>query len=225
MRITTLLILGSAAIFPVAHAAVITVTTTNNVSPLPGETSLKQAIASLHDGDTIRFSIPGSGPFYIQTPTDGYALITNNNVTIDGYSQPNAVPNTNPILARNHAQIRIVLDSRNGHFTMRGFAKDQRTDENGFEGLKEGAILPILNGTNFHVQGICFLGTPKVGAGVDVSLYFVAFAKYASGGHISGCWLGVDLNRTDVFGSRSGIAAFRYRQSDGTPMTYTNDIL
>src|SRR5438270_5227089 len=85
----------------IAHAAIITVTTTNNVSPLPGETSLKQAIAGLHDGDTIRFNIPGAGPYYIQTPTDGYALITNNNVTIDGYSQPGASPNTNTILAPN----------------------------------------------------------------------------------------------------------------------------
>ena len=91
----------------VAQAAIITVNTTNNVSPLPGQTSLKQAIASLHDGDTIRFAIPGPGPYYIATPTDGYALITNNNVTIDGYSQSNAVPNTNPILAPNNAQLKI----------------------------------------------------------------------------------------------------------------------
>src|SRR5882762_3810107 len=102
-----------ATIFP-AHAAIITVTTTNNVSPLPGETSLKQAIAGLHDGDTIRFNIPGAGPHYIQTPTDGYALIMNNNVTIDGYSQTNSMPNTNHILAPNNAQLKIVLDSRNG---------------------------------------------------------------------------------------------------------------
>src|SRR5438270_8259316 len=86
----------------IAHAAIITVTTTNNVSPLPGEVSLKQAIAGLHDGDTIRFNISGVGPYYIQTPTDGYALITNNNVTIDGYSQTNSMPHTTPILARNN---------------------------------------------------------------------------------------------------------------------------
>ncbi|PYJ02775.1 MAG: hypothetical protein DME25_15250, partial [Verrucomicrobia bacterium] len=156
--------LGSLAILPVAPAAIITVNTTNNVSPLPGQTSLKQAIATLHDGDTIRFGITnqGPGPFYIQTPTDGYALITNNNVTIDGYSQPGASPNTNPILAPNNAQIKIVLDSRNGGFKLMDFAKDQPTDDNGYEGLMEGAILPILNGTNFHVQGVSFLGRPKV---------------------------------------------------------------
>src|SRR5437870_1021636 len=146
------------------QGAILTVNTTNNVSPLPGQTSLKQAIASLHDGDTIRFAIPGPGPYYIATPTDGYALITNNNVTIDGYSQSNAVPNTNPILAPNNAQIKIVLDSRNGGFKLMDFAKDQPTDDNGYEGLMEGAILPILNGTNFHVQGVSFLGRPKVGS-------------------------------------------------------------
>src|SRR2546428_9370838 len=130
MKITTLFVLVSVAMFPAAQAAIITVTTTNNVAPLPGQTSLKQAIASLHDGDTIQFNIPGTGPFYIQTPTDGYPLITNNNVTIDGYSQPNAVPNANPILAANNAQLKIVLDSRNGGYKLMDFAKDQPTDDN-----------------------------------------------------------------------------------------------
>jgi len=101
------------------------------------------------------------------------------------------------------------------------FVKDQPTDDNGY-GQTEGAILPILNGRNFHVQGIGFLGQPKVGP-ASVSLYFVAFAKYASGGHVSGCWLGVDLDRTNVFGSKGAITGFQYQQTDGTT-TVTNQI-
>src|SRR6266496_6215112 len=63
------------------RAAVITVNTTNNVNPLPlVETSLQQALTNLHDGDTIQFNIPGPGPFYIRTPTNGYPFLTNNNV-------------------------------------------------------------------------------------------------------------------------------------------------
>src|SRR5678815_5125657 len=99
-----------------ASAKIITVNTTNNVSPGPGETNLVQAIAMLADGDAIHFNIPGGGPFYLQTPPlvpdNGYPPITNHNVTIDGYTQPGAVPNSNRILSSNNAQIKIVLDSR-----------------------------------------------------------------------------------------------------------------
>ena len=36
-------------------------------------------------------------------------------MTIDGYTQPGASPNTNPILGGNNAQIKIVLDSTGTH--------------------------------------------------------------------------------------------------------------
>src|SRR5256885_15353688 len=130
MRLAAGLIVLASPLF--SQAAVITVTTTDNISPLPGQTSLKQALATLHDGDTIKFNLSGAGPFYIVTPTDGYALITNNDVTIDGYSQPGSAPNTNSILAPNNAQLKIVLDSRNGGFTLMDFARDQPTDDNGY---------------------------------------------------------------------------------------------
>ena len=43
-RIAYFFCLFPSAILPVANAAIITVTTTNNLTPLPGETSLAQAI-------------------------------------------------------------------------------------------------------------------------------------------------------------------------------------
>ena len=102
-----------ALFYSTAEAAVITVNTTNNVNPLPLiETSLQQALTNLHDGDTIQFNIPGNGPFHLQTPTNGYPIVTNNSITIDGYSQPGSSPNTNEILAPNNAKIQIVLDSQ-----------------------------------------------------------------------------------------------------------------
>src|SRR6266545_6858248 len=91
----------------VTRAAVITVNTTNNVNPLPlMETSLRQALTNLHDGDTIQFNIPGPGPFYISTPANGYPILTNHNVLIDGYSQLGSSPNTNSILQPNTARIQ-----------------------------------------------------------------------------------------------------------------------
>ncbi|MBI3417304.1 MAG: hypothetical protein HY043_18590, partial [Verrucomicrobia bacterium] len=105
-----------------ADGRIITVTTTNNVSPATQETSLLQALSKLADGDTIQFAIPGTGPYFIPTPTNGYPLITNNNITIDGYSQPGASPNTNSILAPNNARLQIVLDSRSGAGTSMDYA-------------------------------------------------------------------------------------------------------
>src|SRR5438445_13220136 len=87
------------------EAAVVTVNTTNNVNPLPLiETSLLQALTNLHDGDTIQFNIPGPGPHYLKTPTNGYPYITNNNTTLDGHRQPGPAPNPHPLLQPNNAR-------------------------------------------------------------------------------------------------------------------------
>src|SRR5881394_3600185 len=106
---TFLLWLGSSALMP---AATFTVTTTDNSSgPGDGQMSLNEAIQAAQAGDTIAFNIPGAGPHIIQTPLGGYPLITVDNLTIDGYTQPGSAPNSHPILGGNNAQIKIVLDS------------------------------------------------------------------------------------------------------------------
>src|ERR1700746_3280784 len=118
-----ILVVASCFVLTVSvRGKIIVVNTINNVSPAPGETNLVKAISLLQDGDTIQFNIPG-GPgqvFYLQTPPGGYPIITNNNITIDGYSQPGATPNSNPIHAPNNAKIKICLDSRNGNATDMG---------------------------------------------------------------------------------------------------------
>src|SRR2546423_752926 len=137
-------------------AAIITVNTPDNAAPGTNETSLVMALNQLNDGDTIQFNIPGSGPFYIRTPAAGYHYITNNNITIDGYSQPGSAPNTNPILAANNARIQIVLDSRDGPggtTPLGPLPNPGYTDE-------ESAILPLLGAKNFNVRGLSFLARP-----------------------------------------------------------------
>ncbi len=52
----------------IANAKIIVVNTADNTSPGIGQTNLLQAISNLQDGDTVRFAIPGSGPFYLVTP-------------------------------------------------------------------------------------------------------------------------------------------------------------
>ncbi len=90
-----------------------TITVTNDAATGPG--SLRSAIGALSDGDTIDFNLPGTGVHYLQTPPDGYPLITKNNITIDGYTQPGAAPNAAPIHATNNAVLTICLTSTNGN--------------------------------------------------------------------------------------------------------------
>src|SRR5207249_1975513 len=136
------------------HAATITVNTEDNTDFSAGKTNLITAIRSLTDGDTINFSIPNTttNRHYLVTPplvpNNGYPIVTNNNITIDGYSQPGSSPNTNSVLTPNNARIGIVLDSRNGGATS--------NESPGF-GPDETGVLFVM-GTNCHIRGLCILG-------------------------------------------------------------------
>src|SRR5207244_3029981 len=96
-------------------------------------------------------------------------------------------------------------------------------DDTGY-GDKEAAILGVLGAQNFDVEGICFLGTPVLGPDSDIRLYFVAFARGASGGEVDGCWMGVDLDGKSLHGAAISISGFRYRGRDEAN-TVTNTIL
>lgn len=206
MKKIILFLIGLAASgpFTFSQAAVITVTTTNNASPASTEVSLAQALANAADGDEIRFNIPGAGPHYIATPPTGYPTVTKNNLTIDGYSQPGSAPNTNPILAPNNAQIKVILDSRDGGRTV--------LDYDGY-GTSESAILGVVGATNFTVRGLGFLAKITEGSDTDPAIYCVSFAAKAAGGHIQGCWMGVDVNGTTVSGANAGVTGFRFRDA------------
>lgn len=197
---------------------VVTVTTADNENPAQGEMSLVMALAQLQDGDTIKFNIPGAGPHYIKTPFDGYPLITKDNVTIDGYSQPGATPNTNPIHAANNAKLQIVLDSREGGRTVMNY----NTGRPGY-GDSETSILGVFNAANVTIKGLCFLGLHTQNSDEDPAIYCIAFARdhfgapdYDNNGHVAGCWFGVEPDGTSVTGgSAAGIAFFRHRDVSG----------
>lgn len=189
-----------------------------------GLTNLYQALSLVEEGDTIQFNIAGAGPHYLQTPVGGYPYITANNITIDGYSQPGAVPNTNPILAANNAQIKIVLDSRNGNATLMDFPGTTPNDDTGY-GDTEAAVLGVLQATNVTVRGVAILAQPLTGPTQDISVYGVSFAKGANG-HLAGCWIGVDVNGTvtPFTAPADGVTGFRYRGRDENNVV-TNTIL
>ena len=187
------------------RAKTITVTTTNNVSPAAGETNFVQALQLLQAGDAIHFNLPGSGPFYLitppLTPDNGYPALTNNNVTIDGYSQPGALPNTNTILGSNTAQIQIVLDSRAG---------GRHSEVIPGYGSGESSVLLVKGATNVTIRGLDFLG-PGIGSGTsgDPVSYAVSFALGATNGHVNGCWFGVAPDRTNVFRFQDAVTGFQ----------------
>jgi hypothetical protein len=225
------------------QAKIIIVNTENNVSPGQGETNLVKAISLLEDGDTIQFNIPGSPGqvFYLQTPTGGYSIITNNNVTIDGYSQPGASPNTNAIHSPNNAKIRICLDSRNANGTDMGNIENlngDTTQKFGY-GHDEWAVLGVFRGTNVNIRGLGILSAPinpVANGGSGAYLKSLSFARDYVGTcenwHVSGCWIGVDpadgqfkyitdnSTFTNIAAPAIGIAAYRHRDSTGGNAVY-----
>lgn len=102
--------------------AVITVTSTGNVSGVDGHVTLDEAIASINAGaningdvvavgpygtnDTIDFNIPGSG---VRTIANDQLPTITKPLTIDGYSQPGASPNT--LVNGDNAVLLIQLQS------------------------------------------------------------------------------------------------------------------
>jgi len=222
-----MLALGSAGLAIVARADVITVNTTDNLDFGAGKTNLWLAIQTANTNgaanNTINFNLPGSGPFYIVTPTNGYPLITNHDITINGYSQPGSAPNSHSIHSPNNARIKIVLDSRidpNSPDVL-ATSMDYTAGANSHAGFGPGdvGILGLYRATNFTASGLCFLGGFSYPQ--DWTMYCVGIACDEGGTsfncHISGCWFGVDLDGTNVNGGcQQAINNSRHRDQDNT---------
>jgi hypothetical protein len=231
------------AVATVAQAGrIITVNTANNADFSFGKTNLVQALTFLQDDDTVQFNIPGTNGeiFYIQTPVGGYPIITNNNITIDGYTQPGASANTNSIHAPNNAKIKICLDSRNGNATDMGNIENLGPvgQKYGF-GHGEWAVLGVFRGTNAHIKGLAILSAPNNptgdgGSGADIkSLSFGCdYSGSCENWHVSGCWIGIDpatgklayiddgAGTTNIASPAIAIAAYRHRDEAGNNAIY-----
>ena len=193
------------------------VTTADNASPAgDGLTSLIEALSALSDNETVTFNIPGAGPHYLATPAGGYPLITHSGVTIDGWSQPGAAPNTAAPRTPRNAQLKIVLDSRTAT------PGERRTvlDYPGF-GTTESCVLGLLNAPNVTIRGLAFLGVSGSDTVADPWVYNVALVKESTGAKVQGCWFGLDPGRASwvpgaggvvagVHGARSAVASFRW---------------
>lgn len=111
-----LLLVASAALAPPPVQAATTFTVNSTADPGDGvcdatQCTLREAITAANATpglDTIAFNIPGSGPHTIQ-PASALPTITDP-VTIDGYTQPGASPNTNGPGLGSNAVLKIELD-------------------------------------------------------------------------------------------------------------------
>ena len=206
-RIIQFTALTLAASIGVAQAAPIVTTTAGT-----GAGSLTAAINSLVDGDTITFNIPGAGPHFVQVPPDGFPLISKNNITIDGYSQPGSSPNTASIHAANNAVLKIVLTATNGNALSMQTACQTSwgapISRLGY-GDDEQAVLGFFHATNATVKGLVIQATPFTSTTLAPpnpvlssapkckAICFAANSIENGGGmcqnwRVSGCWFGVD---------------------------------
>ncbi len=213
-KLPSVCLIGLLAAAFAVQAATNTVTTDAGTGP----GSLTEAINALQDGDTIAFNIPGAGVHYINTPADGYPLITHNNITIDGYTQPGSIANTNSLHASNTARLNICLTSTNGNalsmLTACQNAAGITYNNFGF-GDTETAILGFFRASNAWVRGVAFLASPFTAtseappdptfanAAVSKAICFAMDAPDVSsqacqGFHVSGCWFGVDPTSNSV---------------------------
>src|ERR1035437_6070155 len=198
-----LILVGVMALVPVTRAADRVVTT----EAATGAGSLTAAINALKDGDRITFHIPPEvgEVHYIQTPPDGYPLITNNNITIAGGTQGGAAADTSSFHETNNAVLKIVLCSTNGNATSMYSAV---VNAAGFDypnlgfGDGEQALLGFFRATNAWIKGLAFLSayqtsTSQEAGGDAKTMGFAPDAPDVStqacqGFHVSGCWFGVD---------------------------------
>lgn len=192
----------------------VVVTTADNASTAnDGKTSLAEALADQQENDRITFNIPGTGPHVIKTPIGGYALITKQGLTIDGYTQPGASPNSNPFLSGNNAKLAIVLDSSSDAQTGAPEKPNRASTRLPYPGYgdSENAILGILGADQVTIRGLCFLGRHTPGSDEDPSIYAVALVQEARNARIQGNWFGIDPSGDPKEGLASAVAGFRHR--------------
>ncbi len=142
--------------------ATIYVTNTSDAGPDSLRDAINQANASVGIQDTIAFNIPGSGVHTI-SPFTQLPTVTDP-VTIDGYSQPGASPNSNGPGLGDNAVLQIELDgslagsAASGLFVTAGNSTIQGLAVNSFDYF--GIVLSSLG--NNVVAGN-FVGTDATG--------------------------------------------------------------
>ncbi len=161
-----------------------TVTNTNDAGP----GSLRQAILDANGSpgtDLIDFNIPGTGPHTIQ-PASALPPITDP-VIIDGYTQPGARRNRNPVGEGIDAVLQIELDGTNAGGGTSGILI--AADNSSVEGLVINRFdlsgIQIFNSSGTVVAGN-FVGTDVTGTKPLSNLSFGILISFASENVVGG---------------------------------------
>lgn len=170
----------------VAQASVFSVNSTNDADDGQCDSvhcSLREAINAANTSvgiDTIAFNIPGSGPHTIQ-PASTLPTITDP-VIIDGYTQPEASPNTNPIELGLNTKLKIEIDG------------SQLTGASAFS-----RSCVIIASGNSLVRGL-IINRCSYGILSDVN----------GGNTIQGNFIGTDVTGRDALGNFFGISVYNH---------------
>ena len=152
-----------------------------------GAGSLRQAILesnfTIGERDTIRFSIPGAGPHTIVLASDLPQIV--DPVTIDGYTQPGASPNTRTSESGSDASLQIVLDGaaaatfgfsiRSGDSVVRGMLIQNF--------LGSGLLLQIADGNTVEGSWIGLDASGAVAAGNLMGIQILNSGSNTIGGN------------------------------------------
>src|SRR5205823_4010421 len=126
---------------------IVTKTADTNGTCLPGNCSLREAINAANanaDANTINFAIPGSDPgcdvngVCTIAPSDagfGNLPAIAKTVSIDGYTQTGATPNTKHLNEGDDAALKIVLDGSSVANNSRGLDLETGADGSTISGL------------------------------------------------------------------------------------------
>ncbi|MEZ4614177.1 MAG: NosD domain-containing protein [Caldilineaceae bacterium] len=192
------------------------------------------ALANAQPGEnTIVFHIPGQGPHTIQPIGDLPAIV--DPLIIDGYTQPGAQPNTNPLSAPMNTVIMIEIDgsraNRGFDFTgnswnsvVRGLAinrfrataiSDSRriAVEGNFIGTDPSGTQAVGNGTGFDSGGGIGGTTPRIGGTTPAARNLIAgngagiVVGALSFATVEGNFIGTDRSGTQALGNGVGVIA------------------
>ncbi len=225
------------AISPFTSAATFTVDTTSDASltscndAVPADCSLRGAITNANanaDADTITFNIPQSDPRYITatahwriTREDRSFPIISNPLTIDGYTQPGAMPNTlTPDQGGSNAVLKIELSGGNTwsygvhgyQMTVRGLAI------NSFRGGN--VYLYSASGAN-RIEG-CFIGTDITGMSAPGDSSSSIGLNVNSGNVVVG---GITPAARNVISGHSSNNIWDHGGTSNAPNTYQGNII
>lgn len=165
---------------------------------------LAEAAANASSGP-IRFAIPGAGPHTIHLASP---LVIKSGVTIDGYTQPGAQPNTNPFGQGLNAVLKIAIDGsievRSG-VTFKGLAIDGGIDVYQTNATFYGNFIgtDVTGTTAVGSSGITLVsggGGVRVGGGDPAQRNLIVGRVYA--GTFGSLVVDNNLMGTDITGTR-----------------------